>query len=66
MPAASDTSLPPPQEPKHIGGAFRMERFDVWKGGFREILGNLVVNCGTTVNPGLINPKRLFNWEGTI
>ena len=39
VPAASDTSLPPPQEPKHIGGAFRMERFDVWKGGFREILG---------------------------
>jgi len=35
VPAASDTSLPPPQEPKHIGGAFRMERFDVWKGGFR-------------------------------
>ena len=27
-----------------------------------EIHGDVTGN----VNPGIINPKRLFNWEGTI
>ncbi len=43
--------------------AGRWRRWTVWGGGFWVSFhgGHLLIN----VNPGLINPKRLFNWEGS-
>ena len=32
-----------------------------WKSNYLVIIWEIY-----NVNPGLINPKRLFNWEGTI
>ena len=35
--------------------------------GYEHWFGGLVfIAIWYNVNPGLINPKRLFNWEGTI
>ena len=34
--------------------------------GLRKNLVDRVGSFTYNVNPGLINPKQLFNWEGTI